>query len=157
MKIEKNARTTGTANVVIATIAASILVALQFFVFSKQDIPTVVIVLTWLVVGLVAGAFLNQGIRLLRAGGKWRVSVSDGRIEWVSPNEAVDRSFSLALSEIDRVETRIRRKRGRQTANRDYVLVLTSAEDVKLSPNSGIDLRRVVKALEEQGVRHQRV
>ena len=49
------------------------------------------------------GIGILMGMSLIRSGGNWTITIEDGRIEWDSPDQTVEKSFSLALSDIDKV------------------------------------------------------
>lgn len=156
MKYEKSATTSGVFNIAIAVITIAGLCAMQYFFFSRPNIPMMLPVVVWAIGGIVALVFGCLGVSLVQSGGSWLITVDRNGISWASPNEKADKSFRLALSDLARVETRIRRAAKGRT-KRSYFLITRSGGERKLSPNSGISLANVVAELERLGVDHQTV
>jgi len=157
MNFERDARKTGMVNLLVGTIALSAAGALQFFFLSKPDVSFILAIGIWLVAGFVGLIFCWQGISLILSGGTWKIRVNEEGVSWESPNQSVDRSFNLKLSEIERVEIRVRRRKGKTSTNRRYYLMTESGLEQKLSPNSGINLVQVVTTLERLGVKSETI
>jgi len=155
MIFEKDARKAGISNLLIAFIISSALVSAQIFIFSKPDMPSMIIFISWFVCGLMILVCLWQGIVLLKSGGKWLIVIDDNRVDWQSPNESVDKSFNVIFSDVSKLETRQRTKKSSGSSSKDYVLVLKNGSEIKLSPNSGINLVQVVLELEKKGLKHE--
>lgn len=94
-----------------------------------------------------------MGMSLIRAGGNWTIEIKDGRIEWASPDQDVEKSFSLALADIDRVLIEIDEieEDGREDID-DYFILEKNGEKRKLSNISGVDVEAFVEALVAEGI-----
>ena len=156
MKFERSAITSGISNIVFAMLTLAALCALQWFVFSRPDLPMMFPIMFWLVGGIVALVFGCLGVSLIRSGGSWLITIDKTGISWTNPDESIDKSFQLDLAELARVETRSRRA-GKGRRSRSYFLVTRSGDERKLSPNSGINLDAAMNELERLGVEHSKV
>ena len=103
-------------------------------------------------IALVAGGgwYLYQSWELGRSSGEWRITVDDNQIDWQSPNEAVDRSFSVPLADILFFDRGARASRGDERPL--YHLVLSDDSAIRLSPISGIDLESFAAHLATLGI-----
>ena len=97
-------------------------------------------VLATIGIALIAGGgwYLYQSWELGSSRGEWRITIDDVRIDWQSPNESVDRSFTVPLEQVKFFD------RGAQASRGDerplYHLVLEDDSAIRLNPVSGIDL-----------------
>ena len=155
MRYEKNARKAGIFNTIIGVMVLFALIALQVFFFPRPDFPLFVVILVWIIGGLVVLVFIGQGLSLLNSGGQWDIVIDNKGINWSSPNDSVDKSFDVKFSEISRLETRQRVKKSGKIRSHNYVLILHNGSEIKLSPNSGINLTQVALELERKGVVHE--
>lgn len=94
-----------------------------------------------------------MGMSLIRAGGNWTIEIKDGRIEWASPDPSVEKSFSLAIADIDKIIIEIDdiEKDGSEDIE-DYFILEKSGEKRRLTNVSGIDVKAFVDALVEEGI-----
>ena len=153
MRYEKDAASSGRTNVGIALFVLAILLVAQTFMTKRPDVSTFDLVLLWGIGGAVILMFGGLGISLLRSGGKWQINIDKNGVRWETPNDNVDKSFNLELSVISRTETRVKRNRkGRST--RKYFLITTSGNEIRLSPNSGINLVSVITELERLEIKN---
>lgn len=112
----------------------------------------------WAVVLIVISLFpvaigVLMGMSLIRAGGNWTVEIKDGRIEWDSPDPNVEKSFSLALTDIDKVLIEIEdiEKDGSEDID-DYFILEKGGEKRRLTNVSGVDVKAFVDALVAEGI-----
>jgi len=96
------------------------------------------------------GYFFYRAWQLNQGNGEWVIVVDRNAIDWQSPNQRVDPSFTVALEEIDFVD------RGTRSAASDervrYHLVLKDQSVRPLNDVSGIDMDQFARYLEKQGV-----
>ena len=153
MKYEKSAYSAGVSCLAWAVGILLVLGALQIFWATPSERPWVPTVQCWLL-GLIPVAVCGwTGVRLIRNGGSWKISVDHDGISWFSPDESVNRSFQFALEDLDRVETRISRAGSRTTVQ--YVLVPCSGEERTLGLRGWVDQKQVIDELEMLGVPHE--
>lgn len=110
---------------------------------------TVLIVLSLFPVGIG----ILMGMSLIRSGGNWTIEIKDGRIEWDSPDQNVEKSFSLALTDIDKILIEIEdiEKDGSEDID-DYVILEKNGDKRKLTNISGVDVKAFVDALIAEGI-----
>ncbi len=84
------------------------------------------------------GWFVFQSWQLGRSEGEWRIVVDDSHIDWQSPNEAVDPSFTVPLDAVDYLDRGARASRADERPL--YHLVLKDDSAIALNPVSGVDL-----------------
>jgi len=156
MKFEKDAKKTGITNLIWG---GTFLVGLSLlqFLFSQHQAPLMVVAVSWIIGFFIIVIFIGQGISLVKSGGKWIVIIDKNGISWSSPNESIDKSFNIKLSELDKTETRIRRKHNssNRTRKRDHFLVMKNGNAQKLSPNSGLNLTQVITELERLDIKNE--
>jgi hypothetical protein len=152
ISFEREANSVGKLNIVIGITAFAALLYAHYSIFPNVDIHILFKLVFWFIASLIGVMFTWQGISLLRSGGKWRILIDETGIRWSSPNEKVDKSFEVKLSEIAKVEIREEYKRGSETTDSDYLLILKNDTEINLSANSGICLTKVAEELERIGV-----
>lgn len=94
-----------------------------------------------------------MGMSLIRAGGNWMIEIKDGRIEWESPDQDVEKSFSLAIADVDKVLIEVDEieENGHEDID-DYVLLEKNGGRRQLSNISGVDVKAFVDALVAEGI-----
>lgn len=94
-----------------------------------------------------------MGMSLIRAGGNWTIEIKDGRIEWESPDQDVEKSFSLAIEDVDKVLIEIDEieEDGREDID-DYILLEKNGGRRHLTNISGVDVKAFVDALIAEGI-----
>ena len=146
MKYEKSAVSSGISSIVWGVGFLVATIAVQVFWF---PIPMPVLLFCLFFIAVCVGV----GVMMIRNGGSWKITINHDGIDWSSPNESVDPSFQIAMEDLDRVETRIRKRAGKGNSV-SYVLVSHSGAEQKLGAGSGINLKDVVAELERLGVKH---
>ena len=154
MILETDATEVGRRNIAIGAVTVALVSAAQWFLSTQPDVSSGLIYGLWLFALIFSGVFLWTGILLVRSGGSWRVQIDQSGIDWSSPNESVDKSFNFKLTEIEKIQTRIKRKkRGRKKTR--YYIHLKNGTKKKLSPNGGVDREKVFAELEQLGVKFE--
>lgn len=94
-----------------------------------------------------------MGMSLIRSGGNWTIEIKDGRIEWDSPDQSVEKSFSLALADIDKILIEIEdiEKDGSEDID-DYFILENNGEKRRITNISGVDVKAFVEALVAEGI-----
>jgi hypothetical protein len=152
INFNREAKSVGKLNIVIGITAFATLIYVNHSIFPHVDIHILFKLVFWFIASLIGVMFTWQGISLLRSGGKWRIVIDEVGISWSSPNERVDKSFEVKLSEIAKVEIRKEYKKGSETTDSDYLLKLKNGTEINLSANSGICLTEVAEELKRIGV-----
>ena len=151
MNYEKDAAKKGKSNLIWGFSFTIIMIILDIFVFLKKgEFPTFLVIFTlfWL---LICYGFISSGIKLIRSGCKWLISVTSNNISWVTPNTDIDKSFNFRLSEIKHIETKIW-KRPKRSLVRNYSIILNNGTIKRLNENSGVSLAQIFIELERSGV-----
>lgn len=96
---------------------------------------------------------IAMGASLIRSGGNWTIEIKDGHIKWDSPDQSVEKSFSLALADIDKILFIVDEieEDGREDID-DYAILEKNGNKRHLSNVSGIDLKAFIKALRAEGI-----
>ena len=152
MIYEKDAVQVGKSSLFWGLSFSIIMIVLDAFIFIKEEeFPTFIIFfsLFWF---LICSSFISSGIKLIRSGGKWEISISPDGISWSTPNPDVDESFNFRLSEIKHIEIK-KRKRRKGSRIRSYSIFLNNGAIQKLNNKSGISLAQVFIELERNGVK----
>lgn len=94
-----------------------------------------------------------MGMSLIRAGGNWTIEIKDGRIEWASPDQDVEKSFSLAIEDVDKVLIEVDEieEDGREDID-NYILLEKNGNRRQLTNISGVDVKAFVDALVAEGI-----
>ena len=152
ISFEREANSVGKLNIVIGITAFAALLYAHYSIFPNVDIHILFKLVFWFIGSVIGVMFTSQGISLLRSGGKWRILIDETGISWSSPNEKVDKSFEVRLSEISKVKIREEYKKGSEATDLDYFLLLKNGTEINLSANSGICLTEVVEEFEKIGI-----
>lgn len=123
--------------------------AIWLWVTAHYIWASVLIVLSLFPVGIG----ILTGMSLIRSGGDWTIEIKDGRIEWDSPDQNVEKSFSLALADIDKVLIEIEdiEKDGNEDID-GYAILEKSGNKRRLTNISGVDIKSFVNALVAEGI-----
>jgi hypothetical protein len=99
------------------------------------------------------GIGILMGMSLIRSGGNWTIEIRDGRIDWDSPDQSVEKSFSLALADIDKVLIEIEdiEKDGSEDID-GYAILEKSGNRRRLTNVSGVDVKAFANALVAEGI-----
>ncbi len=154
----RSARDKARSGLRFATIAVPVAAGLLYLTISRE---------LWLAAGVLGlfgvlagfGSFMAvvMAVLLLRAGGAWRIEVTESALIWASPTDAVDPSFEIALADIDHVLIEVEKVRPDGTDDiDDYFLVRRDGRAVKLNKVSGVSLEDLVEALTAEGIETQR-
>ena len=122
-------------------------IALVAYYFSKDKS------LPYLIAGCLmvfSGTWLGYKTHLLnQSKGIWQITLNSEQLDWRSPDETVDKSFTIQLSEIETLVVDI--YDGQPDATTQYTLI-TSGNPIKLSRTSGINLEKLAQQLISAGV-----
>jgi hypothetical protein len=159
MNYEKDATEKGKSNLFWGTIFLAMVIVLDTILFLKNDeFPVAVIIFTviWI---MICSLFISSGIKLIKSGGKWKITINSHAIEWKTPNPSIDESFDFRLKEIDHIETKIRKRKSTNGSmkgkiSRSYSIILNNGTIQKLNENSGVSLAQVFIELERYGVKN---
>ncbi len=111
--------------------------------------PTVLI-LMGVALAAVGGYYLYQAWQLGQKAGEWVIRVDNQQIDWSSPNESVDPSFTLDFNDIAFID---RSAKSSPTDDRSvYHIVLNDESAIILKDISGIDLDQFVDYLVKAGL-----
>ena len=155
MKYEKSAASSGVSCLAWAIGMLLAIVAAQVFWMSPNKLPMIFVVQCWLLGMIPIGVCGWLGVKMIRNGGSWEITIDRNGVNWVSPDQSIDQSFRIAFEDLERVETRVSRI-GSNSPTVRYVLVTRTEGEQRLKNASGIKLHEVVAELERLGVPHER-
>lgn len=92
---------------------------------------------------------------MIRTGDSWEISIDKDGVNWSSPDQTIDKSFSVSLEELDRIETHTF-KTGKSVSVRHF-LYTRSGVGHRLTNASGIKIKHVIAELERLDVPHVKV
>lgn len=169
MEYTKSARSVGLIFLLMSFILTIIFFAVEHVIkveFQANEITITsffMSTLKWILIICIVG-FLWRGIGLVIAGGRWRIVLTNEYILWEVPKSSnfwwvrSDDTFRINLKEIDYIVLEGGSDRGSEDIYRtDLVFVTKSGDKYIVSNESGINLIRIVKKLEQLGVTVQRL
>lgn len=152
MKYEKNATQRGFFYLIFGFGCLLAPAAAELIVFSQHPVPAIIPIVFW-IVGISIGLLVSTlAIKMIKTGGTWIITIDHNGIEWQSPDESVDPSFSYSIDQMQAVEFNVKRNSLSGTGKRRYFIVKSDGSRQKLSPNSGLSQKKVAEELASIGV-----
>ena len=140
-----SAKTVGIQYVAIGLALIAIFIGVNAFIYSKEDKVEWIVVLITSIFGIV-GLFVTQsGVKHIRFGGYWEITINARGITMNSPHEELDTSYSYPLKDI--LATQTLRNPG---SSDDYNLILKTNELVSLEMEA--PCQQVIDALVSFGI-----
>ncbi len=125
-------------------------VGIGFLIFSQMKDKALVYNLASLALIAVGAYMLFQAKVLNQSGGEWHITANHQQIDWRSPDEKIDQSFSIGLQDIAYIDE------GAEPSAADsrpvYRLIGLDESVIKLDRVSGIDMHAFVQFLASQGL-----
>ena len=125
-------------------------VGIGFLIYSQIKDKALAYTLVSFALMACGGYMLYQSKILSAVDGEWRINADSQTINWQSPDESVDPSFNISLSDIDYID---RAGDAHTSANRaDYRIIGKDGSVRLLSYISGIDMFAFISFLESNGL-----
>jgi len=121
-----------------------------FLIFSQMKDKALVYNLASFALIAVGGYMLFQAKSLNESSGEWRITADQERIDWRSPNDRIDQSFSIALQDIEYIDEAA--EPSASDSRPVYRLIGLDGTVIKLNRISGIDMHAFVQFLAKQGL-----
>ncbi len=149
---EKDAEKKGKNFLIASVVTLIITINFHIFFFFIASVSEHAPLFIWGFATLFILIFVVQGIKFIKCGGKWEISINEQGISWKTPNESLDTSFDLQLNEIERLvtETSSRRTGSSGHTFTDHLIHTKSGLVFKVNEISGIKGTRVISELAKE-------
>jgi len=149
---ERSAKSVGIRNLFIVTLMALFVIGSTIAYFVVENFPGFILIIAWILGLILVAALLPDALRLIKSDGKWFVEINSTEMNWRTPDEEVDKSFSYKLKDMEATETKKEKKTKHTMVT--YTIILKSSQRHEIPQHAGINIQRVIKALEDNGIKN---